>query len=134
MKKKVRAVPKDIDDYIARFPRDVRDILENIRVTIRTAAPAAEEKISYQMPTFFLNGNLVHFAVWKNHVGFYPTSSATEKFKKELSVYKGAKGSVQFPLDEPMPYSLIGKIVKFRVKENMDKAAKSKKSSRRSAR
>jgi uncharacterized protein YdhG (YjbR/CyaY superfamily) len=134
MKKKVHAVPKDIDDYIARFPRDVRDILENIRVSIRTAAPAAEEKISYQMPTFFLNGNLVHFAVWKSHVGFYPTPSATEKFKKELSVYKGAKGSVQFPLDEPMPYELIGKIVRFRVKENMDKAAKSKQSSRRSAR
>ena len=135
MKKKAeKPIPKDIDEYIARFPRDVREILENIRVTIRTAAPAAEEKISYQMPTFFLDGNLVHFAVWKNHVGFYPTPSATERFHKELALYKGAKGSVQFPLDEPMPYSLIGKIVKFRVKENMDKAAKSKKSSRRSAR
>ena len=128
MKKKAeKPIPKDIDDYIARFPRDVREILENIRVTIRSAAPAAEEAISYQMPAFKLNGNLVYFGVWRNHVGFYPTPSATEKFKKELSVFKGAKGSVQFPLDEPMPYELIGKIVMFRVKESMDKAAKSKK-------
>jgi uncharacterized protein YdhG (YjbR/CyaY superfamily) len=127
MKKKViRAIPNNVDEYIAGFPRDVHEILENIRLTIKTAAPAAEEKISYQMPTFFLNGNLVHFAVWKKHIGFYPTSSATEKFKKELSFYKGAKGSVQFPLDEPMPYVLIGRIVKFRVAENLEKAAKSK--------
>jgi uncharacterized protein YdhG (YjbR/CyaY superfamily) len=122
-KKAAHAIPKDIDDYIARFPRDVREILENIRLTIKTAAPAAEETISYQMPTFALKGNLVHFAVWKKHIGFYPTPSGTEKFKKELSVYKGAKGSVQFPLDEPIPYALIGKIVQFRVKENLDKAA-----------
>ncbi len=128
MKKKTpHDIPKDVDEYIARFPRDVREIMENIRLTIKTAAPAAEEKISYQMPTFYLHGNLVHFAVWKKHIGFYPTSSGTEKFQKELSVYKGAKGSVQFPLDEPMPYALIGRIVQFRVKENLAKAPKSKK-------
>lgn len=121
--KKGHAVPKDIDEYIARLPRDAREIMENIRVTIKTAAPGAEEKISYQMPAFALKGTLVHFAVWKKHIGFYPTSSATEKFKKALSVYKGAKGSVQFQLDEPMPYALIVRIVKFRAKENMDKAA-----------
>ena len=97
-------------------------ILKEIRATIKAAAPEAEEKISYQMPTFFLNGNLVHFAAFKKHIGFYPTPTGIEKFKKELSVYEGAKGSVQFPLDKPMPYALITKIVKFRVKENLAKA------------
>jgi uncharacterized protein YdhG (YjbR/CyaY superfamily) len=132
MKKKAHAIPKDIDDYIARFPRDVREILENIRVTIKTAVPGAEEKISYQMPAFALKGNLVYFAVWKKHIGFYPTSSGTEKFKKELSVYKGAKGSVQFPLDEPIPYALIGRIVKFRAQENAARGASKSKSKARS--
>ena len=127
MKKKAETpIPKDIDDYISRFPRHVLEILEYILVNIRIAAAAAEEAISYQMPAFKLNGNLVYFGVWRNHVGFYPTPSATEKFKKELSVYKGAKGSVQFPLDEPMPYSLIGRIVKFRVQETAARAAKKK--------
>ena len=120
--------PTTIDEYIATFPKDVQTILQKIRATIRKAAPQAEEAISYQMPTFKLNGNLVHFAAFKSHIGFYPVPSGIEKFKKELSAYKGAKGSVQFPLDQPIPYGLIGRIVKFRVKENLEKAkAKGKK-------
>ena len=104
-----------IDEYIATFPKDIQKILEKIRATIKAAAPEAEEKISYQMPTFFLKGNLVHFAAFKKHIGFYPVPTGIEKFKKELSAYAGAKGSVQFPLDKPIPYGLISKIVKFRV-------------------
>jgi uncharacterized protein YdhG (YjbR/CyaY superfamily) len=92
-------------------------------MTIHEAAPEAQEKISYQMPTFFLKGNLVHFAAFKEHIGFYPVPTGIEKFKKELSVYKQGKGSEQFPLDQPMPYDLITKIVKFRVKENLAAAA-----------
>jgi uncharacterized protein YdhG (YjbR/CyaY superfamily) len=111
-----------IDEYIATFPQKIQQILEEIRVTIKVAAPEAKEKISYQMPTFDLKGNLVHFAAFKNHIGFYPTPSGIQKFKKELSVYEGAKGSVQFPLDKPIPYDLIRKIVKFRVEENMANA------------
>ena len=115
--------PQNIDEYIAGFPQDVQEILEKIRMTIRKAAPDAEEIINYGIPTFTLNGNLVHFAGFKNHIGFYPTPSGIEKFKNELSVYEGAKGSVQFPLDQPMPLGLISKIVKFRVKENLERAA-----------
>ena len=111
-----------IDEYIATFPKDIQKILEELRATIKAAAPDAEEKISYQMPTFFLNGNLVHFAAFKKHIGFYPTPSGIEAFQKELSVYNGAKGSVQFPIDEPMPLKLISRIVKFRVAENIKKA------------
>jgi uncharacterized protein YdhG (YjbR/CyaY superfamily) len=111
-----------IDEYIATFPEDIQKILEEIRAVIKAAAPDAEEKISYQMPTFALNGNLVHFAAFKKHIGFYPTPTGTEAFQKELSIYKGAKGSVQFPLDEPMPLKLISRIVKFRVAENSKKA------------
>jgi uncharacterized protein YdhG (YjbR/CyaY superfamily) len=111
-----------IDEYIATFPADTQKILQEIRAVIKAAAPEAEEKISYQMPTFFMNGNLVHFAAFKNHIGFYPTPSGTEAFQKELSIYKGAKGSVQFPLDKPMPSKLITRIVKFRVAENSKKA------------
>ena len=96
--------------------------MEQIRNTIKQAAPEAEEAIKYAMPTYVLNGNLVHFAAFKNHIGFYPVPSGIEAFKQELSVYKGAKGSVQFPLDKPMPLDLISKIVKFRVKENFVKA------------
>jgi uncharacterized protein YdhG (YjbR/CyaY superfamily) len=117
-----QTVPKDIDEYIAGFPREVQEILEKIRLTIRKAALDAEETISYQMPTFTLHGNLVHFAAFKKHVGFYPTPTGTQKFQKELAVYKGAKGSVRFPLDEPIPFALIGRIVKFRVKENLERA------------
>jgi uncharacterized protein YdhG (YjbR/CyaY superfamily) len=120
--------PRNIDEYIAGFPPDVRAILERIRTTIREAAPGAEEAIKYQIPTFTLKGNLVHFAAFKKHIGFYPTSTGTEKFKHELSVYDGAKGTVRFPHDKPIPYGLISKIVEFRVKENLARAeAKRKK-------
>ena len=115
--------PKTIDEYIAACPEDVQEILEKIRATIQAAAPAAKETISYQMPTFTLNGNLVHFAAFKSHIGFYPIPTGIEKFKQELSAYKTGKGSVQFPLDQPMPYDLIRKIVEFRVEENLIKAA-----------
>lgn len=122
------ATPQNIDEYIASFPNDVQEILEMIRMTIRKAAPDAEETINYQIPTFTLRGNLVHFAAFKEHIGFYPTPTGIDKFKKELSVYEGAKGSVKFPLDQPIPFDLIGKIVKFRVKENLARAeAKGKK-------
>jgi uncharacterized protein YdhG (YjbR/CyaY superfamily) len=115
---------KEIDKYIAGFPKEVQAILNKVRATIRKAAPDALETINYGIPTFTLNGNLVHFAGFKKHIGFYPAPSGIEKFKKELSVYKGAKGSVQFPLDEPIPYALITRIVKFRVKENLAKGKK----------
>jgi len=110
-----------IDEYISTFPDDIQNILQKIRQTIKEAAPDAEEAISYQIPTFKLNGNLVHFAAFKNHVGFYPAPSGQKVFQKELSVYKSGKGSVQFPLDKPIPLSLIKKIVKYRVKENLEK-------------
>ena len=110
-----------IDEYITIFPKNVQDILEKLRKVIRKSAPEAEETISYGMPTFKLNGNLVHFAAYKNHIGFYPTPSGIEAFKKELSQYKGAKGSVQFPIDKPIPLDLVEKIVIFRVKENLIK-------------
>ncbi|MCB9421780.1 MAG: DUF1801 domain-containing protein [Ardenticatenaceae bacterium] len=120
--------PNTIDEYIANFPQDVQVILQEIRTVIRAAAPEAEEAISYQMPTFKLKGNLVHFAAYKNHIGFYPVPSGIEAFKEELAAYKGAKGSVQFPIDQPMPLDLISRIVKFRAAENLEKAAaKSKK-------
>ena len=113
-----------INEYIALFPPETQKILEELRAVIRSAAPDAVEKISYQMPTFFLKGNLVHFAAWKNHIGFYPTSSGTLAFEQELSIYEGAKGSVKFPLNQPLPLKLIGRIVKFRVAENLKNAAK----------
>ena len=119
--------PGNIDGYIASFPREVQKILEELRATIRNAAPEAEETISYGIPTFTLNGNLVHFAAYKNHIGFYPSPGGIEAFKKELSVYEGAKGSVQFPIEEPLPLSLVTKIVKFRVKENAKRAKAKKK-------
>ena len=116
-----------IDGYIADFPAEVQAILEQIRLTVAQAAPEATEKISYQMPTFFLNGNLVHFAAYRHHIGFYPAPTGIEAFKSELSAYKGAKGSVQFPLDKPIPFDLIARIVKFRVEGNLRKAAARKK-------
>jgi len=119
---KMKSTYTTIDEYIVTFPKDIQVVLQKIRATIRKAAPQAEEAISYQMPTFKLHGNLVHFAAFKSHIGFYPVPSGIEKFKKELSAYKGAKGSVQFPLDRPIPYALIAKIVKFRVMENLEKA------------
>ena len=111
-----------IDEYIIQFPIEVQETLKTLRKVIKEAAPEAEEKISYKMPTFILHGNLVHFAGYKNHIGFYPTPSGIEAFKEELSQYKGAKGSVQFPIKEPLPYELIIKIVKYRAMENMKKA------------
>lgn len=118
-----RKAPKNIDEYITGFPEDVQEILEKIRMTVRQAAPEAEETIKYQMPTFTLKGNLVYFAAFKDHIGFYPPVTGYAKIKKELLVYQGPKGSLKFPLDEPMPYDLITKIVKFRVKENFARAA-----------
>jgi uncharacterized protein YdhG (YjbR/CyaY superfamily) len=111
-----------IDEYIRTFPEDIREILTRIRQTVRESAPDAVEAISYRMPTFKLNGNLVYFAAFKHHIGFYPTPSAIVKYAKELAKYAKAKGSIQFPLDQPIPYALITKIVKSRVKENLEKA------------
>ena len=112
-----------IDEYITTFPVEIEAILQELRTTIKAAAPEAEEKISYQMPTFALKGNLVHFAAYPNHIGFYPAPSGITAFAAELSRYKRAKGSVQFPLDEPLPLELISRIVAFRVAENLQKAA-----------
>ncbi len=111
-----------VDEYILQFDEDIRQILQQIRQCIKEAAPEAAEKISYQMPTFILHGNLVHFAAYKKHIGFYPAPSGIEAFKDELSGYKGAKGSVQFPVDRPMPFDLISRIVKFRAAENIELA------------
>lgn len=115
-----------VDEYIAAFPKDTQKLLEEIRLAIRKAAPEAEETISYAMPTFKLHGNLIHYAAYKSHIGLYPAPNGIDAFKDELSAYKGAKGSVQFPLNKPMPLDLIGRIVKFRVKENLEKAGKKK--------
>jgi uncharacterized protein YdhG (YjbR/CyaY superfamily) len=120
---------ESIDEYIDGFPPDVQAILQKVRTTIRRAAPEAEEAIRYQMPTFRLEGNLVHFAAFKSHIGLYPTPSGTETFREELSPYETGKGSIRFPLDKPMPYGLITRIVKFRVKENLERA-KAKRSKR----
>ena len=115
---------KTIDEYISTFPKDIQKILEQVRQTIKKAAPDADEAISYQIPTFKLNGNLVHFAAFKNHIGFYPGSKAIEIFQKDLTKYKSSKGAVQFPIDKPIPLSLIQKIVQHRVKENSIKTIK----------
>jgi uncharacterized protein YdhG (YjbR/CyaY superfamily) len=120
---KTESAPKNIDEYIAGFPTDVQRILQEIRSIVRTAAPDAEEAIKYGIPTFVLNGNLLHFAAFEKHIGFYPTPSGIEEFKDELSVYHNAKGSVQFPLDKAVPFSLIRRIVKFRVKQTREKLA-----------
>lgn len=114
--------PKNIDEYIAGFPAEIKERLTLINATIRNAAPDAEELISYNMPAYKYHGMLVYFAGYKNHIGFYATPTGHETFKKELSVYKEGKGSVQFPLDKPLPLNLIKKIVKFRVKQNLEKA------------
>jgi len=111
----------DIDEYIQKFPEEVAEKLTALRSLIKEVAPEAEEKINYGIPTFVLNGNLVHFAAFKNHIGFYPTPSGVEAFKTQLSVYKVAKGSIQFPLEKPLPVHLIRQIVEFRVKENLTK-------------
>jgi uncharacterized protein YdhG (YjbR/CyaY superfamily) len=122
---------KTIDEYIGTFPADVQVVLEQVRQTIRRAAPGAVETISYQMPTFKLNGrNLVHFAGWENHVGFYPAPSGMTSFDKELSGYVRGKGSVQFPLDRPIPFGMIEKIVTFRVQEDLARVNAAKKTPR----
>jgi uncharacterized protein YdhG (YjbR/CyaY superfamily) len=114
---------KTIDEYIAAFPKEVQDVLEKIRSAIRESAPKAEEAISYRIPAFRLNGSRgsVYFAGWKNHIGFYPTPSGIEAFKKEMAPFKQEKGSVQFPLDKPIPYDLVKKIVRYKVTENLEK-------------
>ena len=106
-----------VDAYIAQFPENVQKVLQELRSVIKAAAPDATEKISYQMPTFFLKGNLVHFAVQKNHIGFYPTPSGVEAFKEEITPNKSSKGAIQVPLDQPLPFDLIRRIVEFRVAE-----------------
>ena len=111
-----------IDKYIMQFPPEIQNKLSTLREVVREAAPNAHEKISYQMPTFYLYGNLVHFAAYKNHIGFYPAPSGIEAFKEELTQYKTSKGAIQFPLDKPIPYELVNSIVKFRVEENLQKA------------
>ena len=121
--------PKNIDEYIAGFPSNVQEILEQVRMTVRQAAPDGEETISYQIPTFTLKGKyLIYFAAYEKHIGLYPAPRGVEKFKKELALYEGGKGTVRFPLDKPIPFGLIKRIVKFRVKENLERAkAKRKK-------
>jgi len=119
-----KKISKNIDEYLIRFPKEVQQLLKKMRLTIKKAAPKAEEKISYGIPTFTLNENLVHFAGYKNHIGFYPTPSGITAFKKELSAYKGAKGSVQFPINEPLPLTLVSRIVKFRVKKSLNTKSK----------
>jgi uncharacterized protein YdhG (YjbR/CyaY superfamily) len=124
----VKVTFTSVDEYIINYPPEVQERLNMLRKVIREAAPEAQEKISWQMPTYVLYGNLVHFAAFKNHIGFYPAPTGIEAFKEELSQYKGAKGSVQFPLSKPMPYELIRRIVEYRVVENTKEAeAKSKK-------
>lgn len=118
---------KTIDEYHAAFPENVSNILESIRQTIKNAAPQAEEGISYNMPAFKLNGILVYYAAYKNHIGLYATPTGHDAFKKELSIYKSGKGSVQFPLDQPMPLDLIARMVMFKVNENLGKAKEKKK-------
>lgn len=110
-----------IDEYIATFPKNIQNILQDLRRAIREVAPDAKETISYQIPTFKLNGNLVHFAAYKNHIGFYPTSSPMREFKEKLAPYQTSKGTVRFPINEPIPFELVKEIVRFRVEENLDR-------------
>lgn len=126
MNKKVAESKEQVsfEVYFQQFPEDIQEILHKIRQVIQEAAPDATEKFSYQMPTFFLNGNLVHFAAYKKHIGFYPTPSGIEAFIDQIKAYKYAKGSVQFPLNQPIPYKLISDIVTYRVKENQQIAGK----------
>lgn len=112
-----------VDEYISTFPEEIQTRLQTLRATIKAAAPDATEKISYQMPTFALHGNLVYFGAFTHHIGFYPAPRGIAAFADELAAYKGAKGSVQFPFDQPLPLDLITRIVKFRVEENLQKAA-----------
>ena len=117
-----RFPPRNIDEYIASFSPEDQSILEKIRLTIREAAPEAEEKISYRMPAFALKGILVYFAAFKKHIGLYPPVRGDAKLNADISRYRGEKGNLRFPLDEPIPYTLISRIVKFRVKEQLERA------------
>lgn len=119
--------PTTIDEYIAACPADIQEILQKVREVVKTAVPTASETINYGMPTYKIEGNLVHFAAAKNHLGFYPASSGIIAFQAELASYQSSKGSVQFPYDQPIPYELIGKIAQFRANENLEKAAAKKK-------
>jgi uncharacterized protein YdhG (YjbR/CyaY superfamily) len=121
-----RSRSRTIDDYIKAQPPKTQKMLKELRAAIKAAAPKAGETINYAIPTFTLNGNLVHFAAFDKHIGFYPTPSGIEAFKKELAAYEGAKGSVKFPLDKPLPLRLVTRIVKFRVAEQMKKSPKKK--------
>lgn len=116
-----------IDAYISRYDEEIQAVLQELRRVIKEVAPDAIEKISYQMPTFYLNGNLVHFAVQKNHIGFYPAPSGVAAFKEELTEYKTSKGAIQFPLTKPIPYELVRRIVRFRVEEAKGKKKQNKK-------
>jgi uncharacterized protein YdhG (YjbR/CyaY superfamily) len=122
-----QSTPQNIDEYIAGFSSDVQEILQKVRMTIRNAAPEAEETISYKMPTFNFKGYLVYFAAYKKHIGFYPAPTGYAEFKEELEMYQGGKGTLQFPYDKPIPYDLISRIVKLRVQENLEKAAAKRK-------
>lgn len=123
-----QAAPQTIDEYIARFPPEVQEILQKVRQTIREAAPEAEETISYQMPAFTLKGRgLVYFGAHKKHIGFYSTPTGMEEFKEELAIYGAGKGTAQFPFDKPIPYDLITRIVQFRAKENLATAVAKRK-------
>ena len=115
---------KDISAYIRNYPKSVQKSLKALRVAIKKVAPKAQETISYGIPTFKLNGNLVHFGAYERHIGFYPGSSGIRTFQKELSKYKTSKGTVQFPVDKPLPFPLIKKIVTFRIKENLKRKVK----------
>jgi uncharacterized protein YdhG (YjbR/CyaY superfamily) len=123
----LRATPRNIDEYIASFSPNVQLILQKIRLTIRQAAPDAQETISYKIPAFTLNGILVYFAAFKKHIGLYPPVRGDAKLEKSISPYAGVKGNLQFPLDKPIPYRLIERIVKLRVKQNLSKAPASRK-------
>lgn len=119
--KTIRTKFNSIDEYIAGFPEGTQRILEQIRATVKKAAPEADETIKYEMPTFTLKGNLIHFAAFKNHIGFYPIPKGNEELTKDLLVYRAAKGTLRFPIDKPIPLELISRVVKFRVKENQEK-------------
>ena len=128
-----RAKPKSIPQYITLFPPDVREVLQEIRATIRAAAPDAEETISYQIPAFMFNGPLVYFAAFKNHIGFYPPVRGDAKIEKAVARYAGPKGNLQFPLDEPIPLGLITRIVKLRLKQNAGKVTAKRKGAKNSS-
>ncbi len=121
MTKSTKTPPKNIDEYIAAFPPDVQKILEKIRKVIRTIVPDAEEASKYQIPTFVLNGNLVHFAAYKEHIGLYPAPRGADELKDELAAYEGGKGTLRFSLEEPIPYNLIGRVVKYLVRKQLEK-------------